>query len=57
VSGPDADVRRVADGFGRRRVEDAEGRPMLLFESEWLLQRTAGEEKNLTFHDVQPRKA
>ena len=47
----------MADGLGRRRVEDAEGQPMLLLESEWLLQRTAGEEKNLTFHDVQPLRA
>jgi hypothetical protein len=28
---------------------------MLLFESEWLLERTVREEKALTFHDVQPR--
>jgi len=56
VTGPDADIRRIAAGFGRKRVEDAEGMPMLLFESEWLLQRTAGEEKALTFHDVQPRR-
>jgi peptide chain release factor 3 len=56
VTGPDEDVRRVGSGFGRKRVEDAEGLPMLLFESEWLLQRTAGEEKALVFHDVQPRR-
>jgi peptide chain release factor 3 len=54
VTGPEADIRRIAGGFGRKRVEDAEGMPMLLFESEWLLERTVREEKALVFHDVQP---
>jgi len=27
---------------------------MILFETEWVLSRTAGEEKELEFHDVQP---
>jgi peptide chain release factor 3 len=56
VTGPEKDIERVASGFGRRLVEDAENLPMILFESEWLLQRTAGEEKALTFHDVQPKR-
>jgi peptide chain release factor 3 len=55
VTGPEKDIARVASGFGRKLVEDAEDLPMILFESEWLLQRTAGEEKSLVFHDVQPR--
>jgi peptide chain release factor 3 len=55
VTGPEVEIRRIAQGFGRKRVADAEGMPMLLFESEWLLERTTREEKALTFHDVQPR--
>jgi peptide chain release factor 3 len=55
VTGPEAEIRRVAQGFGRKRVEDAEGMPMILFESDWLLERTVREEKALAFHDVQPR--
>jgi hypothetical protein len=35
-------------------VVDADGLPMILFETEWVLSRTAGEEKELKFHDVQP---
>jgi peptide chain release factor 3 len=56
VAGPASDIERVASGFGRKLVEDAEGLPMILFESEWLLSRTSLEEKNLTFHDVQPKR-
>jgi len=35
-------------------VVDADGLPMILFETEWVLSRTAAEEKGLEFHDVQP---
>ncbi len=55
VTGPEADVGRVGGAVGRKAVEDAEGKPMILFESEWLMQRTASDEKALRFHDVQPR--
>ena len=54
VTGPEAEIRRVTETYGRRRVEDAEGRPLLLFETEWALERTAEQVKSLTFHDVQP---
>jgi peptide chain release factor 3 len=54
VTGPDEDVRKVAIGYGRKRVEDADGYPMLLFDSEWVLGRAIADEKRLRFHDVQP---
>ena len=54
VMGPEKDIRRVSGGYGRKRVVDADGLPMILFETEWVLSRTAGEEKDLEFHDVQP---
>jgi hypothetical protein len=37
-------------------VEDADGHPMILFDSEWSLKTTVSDEKELTFHDVQPRR-
>jgi len=57
VSGPDADIDRVSKEYGRRRVEDADGLPMILFDSEWVLEKTIREEKDLTFHEIQPAKS
>jgi len=57
VTGPDAEVRRVASGYGRRGVRDAEGHALILFDSQWVLERAASEEKDLRFHDVQPGAA
>jgi len=54
VTGPEGDVRKVAIGYGRKQVEDADGYPMVLFDSEWVLERTVADEKRLRFHDVQP---
>jgi len=54
VIGPEEDIRRISGGYGRKRVVDADGLPMILFETEWVLSRTAAEEKGLEFHDVQP---
>ena len=55
VTGPDADIDKVANAYGRRRVEDADGKTLILFDNEWTLQRSVEQEKELTFHDVQPR--
>lgn len=57
VTGPEADIRSVASAYGRRQVEDADGRPLILFDNEWTLKRSEEEEKSLTFYDVQPRKS
>ncbi len=54
VIGPEEDIRRISGGYGRKRVVDADGLPMILFAPEWVLSRTAAEEKGLEFHDVQP---
>ena len=54
VTGPDEDIRRVGDGVGRKRVEDADGHPMLLFESAWSMEHTAAVEKSLHLQDIQP---
>ncbi len=54
VTGPEEEIERVSGGYGRKRVVDADGLPMVLFDTEWVLRRTEGEEKSLRFHDVQP---
>ena len=57
ATGPQAAIDKVASAYGRRRVEDADGAPLILFDNEWTLQRSVEQEKSLTFHDVQPRAA
>jgi peptide chain release factor 3 len=57
VTGEERDIRRVADGYGRMLVADADDLPMLLFENEWVFGRTAADEKKVRFHDVQPGPA
>ena len=55
VTGPEEGIRRISGGYGRKRVVDADGLPMILFETDWVLSRTVEEEKGLRFFDVQPR--
>jgi len=57
VTGSDPAIDKVANAYGRRRVEDADGATLILFDNEWALQRSIEQEKELTFHDVQPRSA
>ena len=60
VTGPEEVVEKMAAGYGRRLVADADGLPMVLFESEWVLKRTVEEEEEkgkLRFHDVQPGRS
>jgi len=57
VTGPSDSIDKVASAYGRRQVEDADGAPLILFDNEWTLQRSEQQEEDLTFHDVQPRKA
>jgi len=54
VTGPEEKIQRVGSGYGRRAVTDADGLPMILFDTQWALDRTVEEQKELTFHDVQP---
>ena len=57
VTGPDKAIDKVANAYGRRRVEDADGASLILFDNEWTLKRSIEQEEELTFHDVQPRAA
>ena len=57
VAGPEDALRRVSDGYGARQVRDADGQRMLLFESEWALERSAAKEPSVAFSDAQPTRA
>ncbi len=57
VTGPDKAIDKIANAYGRRRVVDADGAALILFDNEWTLRRSMEQEEDLTFHDVQPRKA
>ena len=54
VTGPEKEIRRIPEGYGRKDVVDANGDPKVLFDTEWALSRTVAEENGLQFHDVQP---
>ena len=54
VHGPEREVDKLAGGLGMKLVHDAEGFPMVLFESEWALRGAIKREKELRFEDVQP---
>lgn len=56
VVGPDKAIEKAASSYGRRRVEDADGHPMILFDNEWALRRSMEQDKELMYHDVQPRR-
>ena len=57
VTGPERTIEKVASQYGRRLVEDADDNPLILFDTEWALKRTVEQEKDLVFHDVQPRRS
>jgi peptide chain release factor 3 len=54
VTGPEASIAKFARSHGQKRAQDVDGRPMVLFESQWGLERAIADEKSLTFHEVQP---
>jgi peptide chain release factor 3 len=56
VTGPEAEVDRVAGGYDRARVVDSRGRPLLLFQSPWSLQKAEEKERGgpVAFHAVAP---
>ena len=55
VVGEDADIQRVVAGYDKARVTDSRDRPLVLFKSEWALQKTVENEKDkLEFHAVAP---
>ncbi|MGD8602661.1 MAG: peptide chain release factor 3 [Gemmatimonadota bacterium] len=54
VTGPERAVVEAGSGYGQQRARDVDGHTMILFESEWALERTAARQTELTFHDMQP---
>ncbi len=56
ITGPDQEIARVAAGYDRTRVEDSRGRPLLLFQSPWSLQKAEEKERGgpVAFHAVAP---
>jgi peptide chain release factor 3 len=56
VTGPEDALLRVSAGYGARKVRDADGHDMLLFESEWALERAAAKEPSVSFIDAQPSR-
>ncbi len=56
VSGPGSEITEITSHHGRRLVEDVDGHPMILFDTEWTLKRSQDNSKEVKFHDVQPTK-
>ncbi len=54
VQGPEAAIEKTASAYGRRQVEDTDGLPMILFDSEWALQRAQQDDDQLRYYDEQP---
>lgn len=55
VVGEQSDIDRVAGGYDRAQVTDSRDRPLILFQTEWSLQRTVENERGkLEFHSVAP---
>ena len=54
VTGPEEEIEEAGRKHGRRLVEDVDGHPMILFDTEWTLGRTKEQSETLEFHDVQP---
>jgi len=54
VTGDEDEIRRVAGGYDRTLVHDAKGRPLLLFKTEWAMQRTVEKESGLEYHPGAP---
>jgi peptide chain release factor 3 len=49
VSGDDAEISSIGTGRGRMRAEDREGRPVILFTTEWDLRYAEENAKDVTF--------
>ncbi|MFW6201992.1 MAG: EF-Tu/IF-2/RF-3 family GTPase, partial [Gemmatimonadota bacterium] len=45
-------VRRAAEGYGRRLVYDSKGRPLVLFESDYVMRMAEEKAEGVSFHDV-----
>ncbi len=49
VTGDDAEISAIGNGRGRMRAEDREGRPVILFTTEWDLRYAEENAKDVTF--------
>ena len=55
ITGPEARVEEVAAGYDRQLVKDSRDRPLILFKSEWSMQRTVEKGgEGVAFHSVAP---
>ncbi|MFL5615362.1 MAG: peptide chain release factor 3 [Gemmatimonadaceae bacterium] len=54
VTGPQAEIERVASEGRRMLLYDAKGQPLILFEDAWSLRWALEREEKLSFHEVAP---
>ncbi len=55
ITGPEKEIAKIAGGYDRQQVEDATGQPLILFQSDWSLQRTVEKGgEGIAFHAVAP---
>jgi peptide chain release factor 3 len=54
LTGPKADVERVATGLGRMKVYDHKGAIVVLFQDQWALRRALQHETSVQFHETAP---
>ena len=54
VVGEADEIKRVASGYDRQLLTDAADQPLIVFKSEWALQRTMEKETDLEYHSVAP---
>jgi len=55
ITGPESTVEQIASGYDRQLVTDSRDRPLILFKSEWSMQRTVEKGgEGVAFHSVAP---
>ena len=54
IVGNEQAIDEVVRGYGRAKVHDAKGRPLVLFPNEWSLRTAIEKADGVTFHEVAP---
>ena len=54
VTGPKAEVDRVANGLGRMQLFDHKGNVVVLFQDQWALRRALTHETSVQWHETAP---
>ena len=54
IVGSEQAIDEVVRGYGRAKVHDAKGRPLVLFPNEWSLRTAIEKADGVTFHEVAP---